>query len=147
MQKPLTIAFDLDDTLIPSRKWKWYLRPFTSHPFRAGTFELLDYCKTQNFKIWVYTASIRPSWYIRLLFLRHGYHLDGVVNRQIHWLKVKTPSHKYPPSFGINVLVDDLESVYTEGKRLNYAVIRVNPNDLNWVETVKTGLQNMSIDE
>ena len=147
--KQLVVALDLDDTLIPNRdrflvesnRGKWYIRPFTPEPFRRGTLELLKFCKEKNFKLWVYTASLRPVWYIRLLFLRYGYHLDGVVNVQKHFLKVKVSSHKYPPQFGIDVLVDNSKGVVLEGQQLGYDVIYVNEQDTRWVEKVKKELE------
>ncbi|MGB0897528.1 MAG: hypothetical protein ACPGRW_09430, partial [Flavobacteriaceae bacterium] len=65
MQKQFAVAFDLDDTLIPAQKTKWYYKLFRKEPLRKGTFEILDYCRNNDFKIWIYTASVRPAWYIR----------------------------------------------------------------------------------
>ena len=47
---------------------------------------------------------------------------------------------KYPPAFGIDVLVDDCEGVLIEGRKWNFRVIPVTPDDRQWTAKVLTGL-------
>jgi hypothetical protein len=71
----------------------------------------------------------------------YGIRLDGVINGQIHSENVKQSISKYPPAFGIDVLVDDSEGVKIEGERHNFKVIWLQQTDENWVETIKKALQ------
>ena len=50
---------------------------------------------------------------------------------------------KYPPAFGIDVLVDDSQGAVLEGKRYGFQVIQVSPQDEQWVENVLAGLAGL----
>ena len=39
---------------------------------------------------------------------------------------------KYPPAFGIELLIDDSAGVELEGKRYGFAVLRIDPDDDAW---------------
>ena len=39
---------------------------------------------------------------------------------------------KYPPAFGIDLLIDDAEGVSIEGERFGFRVFRISGNDLSW---------------
>jgi hypothetical protein len=145
----MRIAFDLDDTLIPSspdrfpveRPGSWLGRLFAAEPLRLGAPALLRGLTTRGCEVWVYTTSLRPLRYIRRLFRWYGVRLGGAINQETHWewLQRQTGScrcSKYPPAFGISLLVDDSEGVGMEGEQFNFRVVVVRPDDVNWVEKV-----------
>ncbi len=148
----MKIAFDLDGTLIRSEydfeiespKYRVLSKILNYEKLRLGTPAILNFCKKNGDETWVYTSSYRSPLYIRSLFWLYGIHLDGVINGQIHYENVKQPISKYPPFFGIDVLVGDSEGVKIEGERHNFKVIWLQPNDENWVETLKTSLQSLT---
>jgi hypothetical protein len=85
---PMRIAFDLDDTLIPTRfrfateapNGPWLWRPFASEPLRLGTSSLLRQLRAEQHTLWVYTSSARSVVSVHLLFRAYGIVLDGVIN-------------------------------------------------------------------
>ena len=48
---------------------------------------------------------------------------------------------KCPPSFGIDLLIDDLEGVRIEGERHGFRVQVVAPEDAQWMEKVRAALE------
>jgi hypothetical protein len=142
----MRIAFDLDNTLIrglhnfpletPKRKlWSRLLR---TESLRAGIIELCDYCRQQGWEVWVYTTSYRNLWYIRRLFWLHGIRLAGVVNQARHDREVTVRCTKYPPQFGIDLLIDDAPGVQLEAERHGFEMLLVAPADEQWVAKVET---------
>ena len=129
----MRLAFDLDNTLIrcgtnfPLEKprWAWLAR----EKLRCGIRPLVAVAQAQGWEVWVDTSSFRGPWYIRWLFWRHGIHLNGVVNQTRHNRRVTVPVSKYPPAFGIDLLVDDSEGVWREGQRYGFRVVVVSPHD------------------
>ncbi len=47
---------------------------------------------------------------------------------------------KYPPAFGIDLLVDDSPGVAIEGQRHGFAVLVVEPTDSEWTVKVSSAL-------
>lgn len=92
--------------------------------------------------MWVYTTSYRSAWRVRRLFWLHGIWLDGVVNQQLHDCKVRARCTKHPPSFGIDLLIDDSEGVRIEGERHGFRVLVVAPEDIQWINKVKEALKS-----
>ncbi len=78
--------------------------------------------------------------YIRWLFWLHGIWLAGVVNQARHAREVRVRSTKYPPQFGIDLLIDDSEGVRIEGERHGFEVLVINPTDADWVAKVQARL-------
>lgn len=145
----MRIAFDLDNTLIrcghdfpleiPQRRiWAKLLG---NEQLRQGIKELSDYCRQRHWEVWVYTTSYRSAWRIRRLFWLHGIRLDGVVNQQRHDREAQARCTKHPPSFGIDLLIDDSEGVRIEGERHGSRVQVVAPEDAQWAEKVKKTLE------
>jgi hypothetical protein len=144
----MRIAFDLDNTLIrgahafaleqPTRR-SW-ARLLGKESLRAGVAELVAHCQRQGWEVWVYTTSYRSAGYIRRLFWLHGIRLAGVVNQARHEREVRVRSTKYPPQFGIDLLVDDAPGVGLEGERHGFAVLVIDPADAEWVAKVKARL-------
>lgn len=139
------IAFDLDETLIRGRHAfalekpvrKLWARLLGGEPLRAGIGELGAYCHQQGWDVWVYTTSYRRPWYIRKLFWLHGIWLAGVVNQARHQREVTVRCTKYPPQFGIDLLIDDSEGVRREAERYDFTMLVVDPTDDEWVGKVK----------
>ena len=89
---------------------------------------------------------MRSPLSIHLTFLAHGLRLAGVVNqdRHVRCLRHGRPSasecSKYPPHFGIDVLVDNSEGVGEEGRRFGFRVVVVRPDDERWGDAVRARL-------
>ena len=141
----MRIAFDLDNTLIrgafafalEAPNYPLLAKLLGVEPLRAGTRELCTYCRAQGWEIWVYTTSYRSAGYIRRLFWLHGIRLAGVVNQARHDREVTVRCTKYPPQFGIDLLVDDAPGVQVEAARHSFAMLLVEPADAQWVAKVQ----------
>lgn len=151
----MKIAFDLDNTLIrfqhpfPLEKasWHFWQKISRTEPLRKGFAQLYRELRAEGHGIWVYTASLRPRWYIYQIFACYGLRPDGVINFYIHsskMLKIKMATHKYPPAFGLDLLVDDSEGVLRESQELNYKVLQIQADDLNWTEKIKTYIHSQT---
>ena len=146
----MRVAFDLDNTLIrcghdfpletPQRRI--LARLLSNEQLRHGIKGLTDYCRQQGWEVWVYTTSYRSAWRIRRLFWPHGIRLDGVVNQQRHDREARARCTKHPPSFGIDLLIDDSEGVRIEGERHGFRVLVVAPEDGKWAEKVRVALDS-----
>ncbi|WP_211339455.1 hypothetical protein [Hymenobacter perfusus] len=142
---PVRLAFDLDNTLIRNNylfpleqpRWPLLARLFGGEGLRQGIVQAARFCRAQGWEVWVYTTSYRSAWYIRRLFWLHGIRLDGVVNQQWHDRHVRVRCTKHPPTFGINLLVDDSEGVRLEGERYGFRVLVAPPEDAEWVAAVR----------
>ncbi len=144
----MRIAFDLDQTLV-----EWGdtfplettmpvipLRPWFKEPLRSGTRQLMRTLRSQGHDLWIYTTSGRDAGYLRFWFLLLGVRIGGVVNYHRHEALLRAGQcpncSKYPPAFGIDLLIDDSEGVVEEGKRHGFDVLLINPSDKNWAERV-----------
>ena len=144
----MRVAFDLDNTLIrcgyefplETPKRQLWARLLGSERLRQGIIEISSYCRQHNWEIWVYTTSYRSSGYIRKLFWLHGMRLAGVVNQPRHNRTVTVHCTKYPPSFGIDLLIDDSKGVRREGERYGFQTVIVQPQDKDWVLKVLSSL-------
>ena len=142
------VAFDLDDTLLsPINEFPyeafpapWFVKLLGFEPIRESTVRLIRELRKQNVEVWIYTSSFRSTAYIRRLFWLYSIHLDGIVNAHIHLKALKhskfKPS-KYPPAFGINVLIDNSEGVKMEGEKYNFVVVHIQPLQKNWHKIVR----------
>ncbi|MDB5296702.1 MAG: hypothetical protein JWO31_2685 [Phycisphaerales bacterium] len=148
----MRIAFDLDDTLIcyggdvPCEAtvpaWAFPARWWCREPLRAGATRLLRDLTGQGHDVWIYTSSYRSPRYLRLWFRLLGVRLGGVVNADRHSNVVRSGrpgagASKYPPAFGIDLLVDDRPGVALEGERYGFAVCLVARDDCGWAEHVR----------
>ena len=140
----MRIAFDLDDTLIPSvrafpTEWPprrllgWF---FCRVPVRLRTTRLLRTLTNQGHDLWIYTTSLRGRFLIRQLVNISGVDIGGTINGDDHAKAVTNGCSKYPPAFGIDVLVDDSPGVALEGQRHGFRVIQISPDDDQWAERV-----------
>jgi len=48
---------------------------------------------------------------------------------------------RYSPAFGIDLLVDDSAGVEIEGRRFGFSVVRVAPDDVDWVVKVERAVE------
>ena len=150
----MRIAFDLDDTLIPGEH-KFPLEPaprgllaglFCREPLRLGTVDLFTELRRQGHEIWIYTTSFRRPLAMKALFWYYGTSVGKVINEHMHQKLVASlgPAYKlctkYPPAFGIDVLVDNSHLVLLESKTYDYDVLHVLPDDDDWVGTILDGL-------
>jgi phosphoserine phosphatase len=144
----MRIAFDLDNTLIrgahdfalETPKRRFWARLLGKESLRSGVAELVAHCQRQGWEVWVYTTSYRSAGYIRRLFWLHGIRLADVVNQARHDREVRVRSTKYPPQFGIDLLVDDSEGVRIEGERYGFEVLVISPTDAQWAAKVQARL-------
>lgn len=143
----MRIAFDLDNTLIPFTSGiqfkvesrTFIRRFFRSEPLRAGTIELLNSLKAEGHEIWIYTSSYRPKNYIRRTFFTHGIKLNGIVTQKTHDAIVKPKNirfSKHPPSFGIDLLIDDSKGVGMEGVQGNFRTLIIDSENKDWVSEI-----------
>lgn len=148
----MRISFDLDDTLVvcgrplPTAAPAGIKRTLCSEPLRVGAAELLRELVGAGHEVGVYTSSDRSRARIWLNFWTYGVALGHVVNKTAHekwWHGLErerraelAPCVKYPPAFGIDLLVDDSESVACRGRALGYRVVVVDPGDPEWCTKV-----------
>jgi hypothetical protein len=142
----MRIAFDLDDTLIPggfrfpTERPTLLARLLRCEPLRLGTVALVRELRRRGADVWVYTTSLRSPWSIRMHFFSYGLRLGGVVTADTpaHHLRLRGQApgprdcSKYPPTFGIDLHIDDLEGVRMEGEQFGFRVLRVAPEDESW---------------
>ncbi|WP_022822494.1 hypothetical protein [Hymenobacter norwichensis] len=147
----MRIAFDLDNTLIrcgydfplekPARSM--WAKLLGGEPLRRGVVVVAEYCRQREWEVWVYTTSYRSHWYIRKLFWLHGIKLGGVVNQQRHDREVTPRCTKHPPTFGIDLLIDDSEGVRLEGEKFNFKTVVIQPQNTEWALKVIATLQEL----
>ncbi len=147
----MRIAFDLDDTLLPSdHSFPTEPRPkglmgslFAKEELREGAVELLQSLTRAGHEVWIYTTSYRSRWATTMLFRAHGIEIAGVVNRPLHVRRLASlPEElktctKYPPAFEIDLLVDNSEAILEESLRYDFNMLLVHPEDTGWVEKIK----------
>ena len=148
----MRVAFDLDNTLIRNdfdfplaEATRPVLRKLLgTELLRLGVRELFNFCRQRRWEVWIYTTSYRSSFYIRKLLWVYGLRVDGIVNQARHTKHVRVRSTKHPPTFGIDVLIDDSRGVLLEGQRFGFPVIQVDPDDAGWVESVQAQLLTLA---
>ena len=143
----MTISFDLDDTLIPSRKEDFETEErnllqqmFSVEYLRKGTAGLVQSLRKEGHKVGIYTTSYRPVWKIKWALFTYGISVDFVINEQINRRELRKrsiDSSKYPPAFHIDMHIDDLRGVGMEGERFGFNTVIVKTNDVGWTETVE----------
>lgn len=142
------ISFDLDETLVlnanegpQERALQGPARLLYHERLRLGTVALCGRLSAAGWQVCIYTASIRPQWYIRGLFARYGIALDLVVNHCEHEKVVqrgrrqKMPK-KLPIKFGIDLHVDDDFRVKEYGEIYGFPVVLLDLNDADWADKV-----------
>lgn len=148
----MRIAFDVDGTLTPlghgqfaSAVHAFPLSLAFREPLRDGAIRLMRELRAEGHDVWIYTSSFRSIGYMRLWFLFHGVRLGGVVNGELHREAIRghmdSPS-KFPPAFGIDLLIDDQVGVEIEGSSLGFRVLIVDPGDSEWTDKVRAAVRS-----
>lgn len=143
----MRIAFDLDGTLVPACGGTETigfapLRVFFRERLRAGALPLLRRLAADGHDLWIYTTSLRSAFYVHAWFRLMGVRLGGVVNQVRHDAALADAApefrllSKFPPAFGIDLLVDDLPGVALEGHRHGFRVVLVGSGDADWGRAV-----------
>ena len=145
----MRIAFDLDNLLIPYngefpvKNQNLLELIFRTERIRKGAINLIKELQAQDHDIWVYTTSLRKKSRIYWQFRLNRINLGGVVNHQRHCKELGNKSKdvsKYPPAFNIDLLIDDSKGVFLEGEKYGFKVLLIKPEDLNWVNNIKTAV-------
>ena len=138
----MRISFDIDDTLVlydrtlaTENVVPWWWRWRYPEPLRLGTKAFMQALVGRGCELWIYTTSYREPRYLRGWFRSSGIPLVDAVNQDRHDQVVKKlhfpgyPPSKYPPAFGIDLHIDDLEGVGMEGREHGFRVVVVSPSD------------------
>ena len=115
----MRIAFDLDDTLIPSvctfpteRPPRRLLgRLFCRIPVRLGTTRLLRALTNQGHDLWIYTTSLRGRFLIRQLVNISGVAIGGVIAHVDGCRRQVFPRTQRFEGLGIEVVVGLLDGI------------------------------------
>ena len=149
----MRIAFDLDDTLIPtttpfsvgSRKLKFPMGLFFKEELRLGAPELLKKLSLDH-ELWVYTTSLRKESYVKAWFKLWGVKITFVINHTRHREAVSGNSiysrfSKAPKLYDIDLLIDDLPGVEIECNQQGSSSLIISPDDNDWVEKILSRTQ------
>lgn len=149
----MRIAFDLDGTLIPApgspmrtEHCSRLARFISSEQMRESAPMLLNELRRQGHEVWLYTSSLRSPARLRFWFASFGVRLDGIVNLARHTSVMEGNAitcSKYPPVFGIELLVDDADGVRLEGERHGFSVLCVREDDPSWFVRVKDCVRDL----
>lgn len=157
----MRIAFDLDDTLIPGRipfaveplPRGWWRRRLCIEPLRLGTVALFNELWDRKHEVWIYTTSFRSPRSVRRMFRGYGTRVARVINGDVHRHRISQLGEryktctKYPPAFQIQLLVDDCEGMQIESRRFGFEMLRIMPEDADWVHVVRNRLRLTSEEE
>lgn len=145
----MIVSFDLDETLfvnpekIPvENRLCFPLDRIYRDRLRKGTPELFQWISKNDIKLWIYTTSFRPEWYIKSIFRHYGVKVDNIINGRRHAEEVQRnnteilPS-KYPSKYHIDLHVDDEISVYQNGIAYGFRVYLMKENDINWTDNIR----------
>ena len=152
----MRVSFDLDDTLIfktvqgrtdaslPALK-----RSYSEERLREGTRGLMHALAKRGCEIWIYSNSFRGKKELFQWFENCGLPVREIVNQQMHDLKRTEMGSqslrpaKFPPWFEIDVHIDDSAELEEDARSHGFKVIRVAPDDVNWVSTVLAAIDAM----
>ena len=146
----MRISFDLDDTLVLHGNVSYNDtdgKLLSGEVLRKGSVSLLKEL-VQDHELWIYTTSFRKPWVLKFSFWLKGIKINRVINETAHRQMLRTycpdfqPS-KYPKHFGIDVHIDDSKGVQKEGEIFGFNVIQVDPDDINWTETIISKLRSI----
>lgn len=151
----MNISFDLDSTLIPqgdefeTEKRTWLATAMGVEKIRLGTPSLISELKSQEHRVHIYTSSFRSKMHIRKTLWYYGIKVYKIIN-QVENMRAQKSfqvyASKYPPAFGFDVHIDDLKGVEMEGEKFGFNVIWIKPSDKNWIATIKSQINDMTLD-
>ena len=143
----MRIAFDIDGTLTPLGRSQFSsvhlpfpIRIVFREPLREGARQLMRELRADGHDLWIYTTSLRSKTYIHLWFLFFGIRLGGAINGDTRSSALSDRSvkpSKFPPAFGIDLLIDDSAVVEIEGNINGFTVLVVEPGDVDWASKVR----------
>ena len=146
--KRMTIAFDLEGTLIPEcgefycERTEGVARLISRRSLRRDARLLLKSLVSQGHKVVIYTLSNQSAEKLKTWFWLQGVPVARVITEKEHEkrlqkAKLTHPGHKVPHLFGIDLLVDDCP-VNVEAARLlgTKAILATNRTD-DWTLTVR----------
>lgn len=153
----MKISFDLDDTLIPANSdcFKTELRSFIQkllgvELLRTGTGQLFRKLQSDGHTVGVYTTSFRSKLRVYFQFWTYGIKPHFIINEQ-QYQKIrkqlrsqKIYSSKYPPSFQIDIHIDDSEGVRIEGEKYKFKTIIIQQSDEKWVDKISTFIESLN---
>ena len=144
------IAFDLDDTLIPA-EYRFPLEPvpknfirrfFCGERLRTGTPSLIRRLWSAGHIVSIYTTSFRNPFQTKLLFRAYRTRIHRMINTPIHQRNIQKLGEQYkhctkfPPAFGIDLLIDNCLGVKGEAVRFNFSMLHIDPADDRWCDTI-----------
>ena len=154
----MRIAFDLDDTIIRGRV-PFPLEPRPPNPLarlfcreriRLGCVRLMNDLHNANHEVWIYTTSFRSPFWTRLSFRAYGTRITHMINRRDHDRKMGQMNQglkrcsKFPPAFGIDLLIDECRGVLLESQEFNFPVIQIDPHDDEWDDKIRQAVLGTS---
>ena len=86
---------------------------------------------------------MRSEFKINLFFFSYGMSVDFIINKQKHKKEVRglaKNSSKFPPTFGIDVHIDDSLGVQMEGEKYSFKTIIIDFENANWTKTIVENL-------
>ncbi len=147
----MRIAFDLDDTLIPttqdfsvgSRHCIFPMKLMFRERIRSDAPPLLCELSLEH-ELWIYTTSLRSERYVKCWFRLFGISISHVVNHDVHVRHVTNTSFsqysKAPKLFGIDLMIDDQIGVEVECAQQNCRSVIITPSDNDWVIKVRSAV-------
>jgi hypothetical protein len=145
----MRVSFDLDDTLIfktvegpTDESLPPLQRSYQEERLRAGTREVMLALAERGHELWIYTNSFRGKTELLNWFAECWLPVTNIVNQQMHDMKrselgpdTLSPA-KCPPWFGIDVHIDDSLEIEADARLYGFKVIRIAPDDADWVASV-----------
>ncbi|WP_020405991.1 hypothetical protein [Hahella ganghwensis] len=152
----MRIAFDLDDTLIPttrafsvgSKKARFPFSLIFTEPLRNGAPALIKSLAAEH-EIWIYTTSLRKPWHIKAWLRLWGIDVASIINQDAHHQAVSGNAayarfSKSPAAFGIDLMIDDLPGVEIECRQQGCQSLIIHVDDDHWAERVMMEVERLS---
>ncbi len=143
----MRISFDMDDTLVPGDapgRARAECTLLSGDRLRNGSLTLLREL-ARDHELWIYTTSLRSPWQVKLGLRLKGVRIAKVITEIEHLQMLREynfdrPPSKYPTHFGVDVHVDDSLGVLAEGEQFDFDVIRIDPADEQWTDTLRQAI-------
>lgn len=149
----MTISFDLDGTLIPfqkddfpTEKRQWWQRLLGIELIRKGAVSYVKKLRKEGHRVGIYTTSHRSPIWIFFQLLTYEVRVDFIVNESLNRRTLKNHqirSSKHPPSFNIDLHIDDQKGVEMEAFKFNFKTLIIHTKDLNWTRDITHFISNV----
>lgn len=143
----MKISFDLDGTLIPryedefqTEALSFWQKVLGVEPMRKGAPGFLKRLKKGGHQVGIYTSSLRKKKTVMFWLWTYSVKLDFFINATLsdkRTRKLGINCSKHPPSFGIDIHVDDEPGLQEEANRYNFKVL-ILPRDAELDKLEKT---------